>query len=302
MILDREQVRALRELQVSLIGQMATDYELSPSEAARKRLLQFLTDNRREMGSRSPVGQVVDRVLELALFPAAEGRRATPRNLLEEAGKGSLAYLQRPGPRDEEGQLLPVLPPKSSEWEAARALVGEKRLQLEVRPTLVERGWSWVGWGWRQAWAGLDRQITRMVESSTRSDSARTVEEVPVESPEERLTRALRREFNLLGMRGTWIPLIEGLTANTWLDADVFGGAVVFKKGMPVLNWTHSAVRYTRDHHQEDPGCLTLLTAHLFCELNRARWDITDEQEMAFLTKLARKLRSSYDANPEAER
>jgi hypothetical protein len=129
-------------------------------------------------------------------------------------------------------------------------------------------------------------------------------EESLKDTPERRLLASLRREFSLLcpeRPRGPWLQLVERLGSNTLWEADLLGPAILWKGEVPILNWTDQAVRYARAHHSQDPGCLVLLAAHLFCELNQARPDITDEHEMLFLTRLARTLRSSYDADPETQ-
>lgn len=307
--LSRQQIKELKEFSVQLLGKLAEQYAERPSKAGRQRLLEFLVSNKRELASGSPAGQVVEKILDLALFPAAGGRMTSPRAMLEEAGRGGLTYLERPGVPGPDSGVLPVLRPRSLEWEAARALVGERRLQLEDRPTLVERGLSWLDSGWNRVFTALDKKATALVAAGDGGDAGKPAparkapQVVPRDSPEDLLVRSLRREFNLIcprELRGPWMQLVEDLKCNHWWDAWLLSSAVIFQNGHPVLNWTHPAVRYARDHHRRDPGCLTLLAAHLFCELNRDRPEITDEHEMIFLTALASTLRSSYE-NREAD-
>lgn len=297
--LTRAQVRELKAAEVRLLACLAENCQEQPAEPARQRLLAFLAENRRELGSKSPTGQVLEKLLDLHLFPVSDGRLATPRFLLEEAARGPVAYLEKPSWFDGQAGLLPVLRPRSLERDAARALVGERQLRLESRPGLVERGFGWLDSGWNRIWSSLDRVSTDLARRSLEAEKQAPRAESsphPQESAEEALVRALRRELTLLcpGSRGPWIPLIEGLSATSWWDSHLLGTAVIFRNGRPVLNWAHPAIRSVRDHYREDPGCLSLLAAHLFCELNRERQDITDEHELVFLTRMVRSLKNSY--------
>lgn len=324
--LSRAQVKELAGFRVELIACLARAYPGLPDQASRRILLEFLASHRRDLGSSNPSGQALELLLPLSLFPAAGRRLASASALLEEASRGKVAYLERPGsPATGEPSVLPVLKPNSLEWEAAVALVGKSRLERVEVTTLAGRSLRLVASGWHRVLSGLDRKADAFFKRASSSLSGleqlvpdtrparqdrverrerKRQEESLKETPERRLLASLRREFSLLcpeRPRGPWLHLVERLGSNTMWEADLLGPTILWKGEVPILNWTDQAVRYARAHHSQDPGCLVLLAAHLFCELNQARADITDEHEMLFLTRLARTLRSSYDADPETQ-
>ncbi len=323
--LNRAQVKELAAFRVELVRVLAGGYSERPNAASRRILLEFLAAHRRDLGSNNLPGQALEQILPLSLFPAAGRRLASASALLEEASRGKVAYLDRPGsPASGEASVLPVLKPDSLEWEAAVALVGKSRLQRVEVASLANRGLRLVASGWHKVLSGLDKRADILVKRASnrlasleqlvpdtrgKKDQVARRERKHTEgsgkdTPERRLLASLRREFSLLcpeRPRGPWLHLVERMGSTTMWKADLLGPTILWKGDVPVLNWTDQAVRYARAHHVDDPGCLVLLAAHLFCELNQARADITDEHEMLFLTRLARTLRSSYDADPEIE-
>ncbi len=325
--LSRSQGKELAAFRVSLIDLLARAYPGRPDLSSRRILLEFLASHRRDLGANSPAGRALEQILALSLFPAAGGRLASASALLEEASRGKVAYLERPGsPATGQPSVLPVLRPNSLEWEAAAALVGKSRLERVEVATLANRSLRLVASGWHLVLSGLDKtadslfkrassglsSLEQRVPRPARKERKERVErrepsrreESLKDSPERRLLASLRREFSLLcpeRPRGPWLQLVERMGSNTLWEADLLGPTILWKGEIPILNWTDQAVRYARAHHSKDPGCLVLLAAHLFCELNQARADITDEHEMLFLTRLARTLRSSYDADSETE-
>ncbi|MEW6284281.1 MAG: hypothetical protein AB1758_37045, partial [Candidatus Eremiobacterota bacterium] len=121
-----------------------------------------------------------------------------------------------------------------------------------------------------------------------------------LETPQQKLLTALRREFRLLcpvKPRGAWLPYVEELSMTRSFLASM-GPVAEWLEGRLALNVHHPAVSYAIRHHQDDPGCLVLLVVHLFCLVNERLVEITDAHERSFLESLAESLEASYGETP----
>ncbi|MEW6283814.1 MAG: hypothetical protein AB1758_34700, partial [Candidatus Eremiobacterota bacterium] len=145
--LDRHQREDLRQFTGQMMDLLAARYETldePEQKPARASLLEYVRTNRRELGGRGPAADLLARIAQLPLIPAAGNRMATLAAILEEHDRlGKLVHLTRPGPPEPGLEcVLPVLRPGSKERELFEALCPDD-LQHLVRKTALQRSVEW---------------------------------------------------------------------------------------------------------------------------------------------------------------
>ncbi|HXE73393.1 MAG TPA: hypothetical protein VNO81_12110, partial [Candidatus Nitrosotenuis sp.] len=137
VLLSKEQERFLRRLCTDLYAALVDSLGPRPDADRRRRLLEFVRQERRSLGSRQATGELLARILRLPLVPAAQGAWVSLETLLQEArARGVLTYLAAPGPVPPGGEgAFPVLRRRSLERGVLAEMLGEERLVV-ARPGL----------------------------------------------------------------------------------------------------------------------------------------------------------------------
>lgn len=283
----RDARKELREHQVALYGRLAAEFDRSVR--ARDLLLRFAAEERSAFGGRTPASEVLAALLALPLVPAAGARRVSLSALVEEEARhGHVLFSEKPRlPLWATDRLLPILAKGSPE-----RLLCEKVLKLEalVGRNLGKEAAAVAGRAVRGVFGWLGGAVDRLAEirfDLPEIQVATPAAPPPREGADERLLKALRREFALVArgrVRRTVGRAFEGMK----LAPRLLGAPGWCTEGVLYVNPMNSAVAYVRDHHEQDPAAVSLLVAWL------VGLAAPDREEKEFLLELVRDLRGSY--------